>query len=365
MPAASLQFRPARRDVAQSGSALQWGCRGRGFKSRRPDGCRGRPQPVGLVVTRPHPSSLCLPIEAFMRGSTCRSARAHSLGLRQLRRGPLRPPAVSAELESTTAALTKTASGLQYQDVKVGQGAEAHAGQVAVVHYTGWLTDGTKFDSSRDRGSRSPSRSGQGQVIPGWDEGVAGMKVGGQRKLVIPAEPGLRRHGRAASHSAGCDPGVRRGADGVLRPSEVDHRPPAAFDRIVTRLLRSPATDAVADREVPQTDLARPRLRVIISQRGNRCLHVTAAHRAGARRALAMILGLAGCAAKVKQEDYNSEMAKLREEMQAGDQAVASRVDSTNQALAEQRARARRAGAGAAGVPQRVQRSASRRCAAC
>ena len=89
-----------------------------------------------------------------------------------------------------SAALTKTASGLQYQDVKVGTGAEAHDGQLAVVHYTGWLTDGTKFDSSRDRGQPFSFPIGQGQVIPGWDEGVAGMKVGGRRKLVIPARLG-------------------------------------------------------------------------------------------------------------------------------------------------------------------------------
>ena len=89
-----------------------------------------------------------------------------------------------------SSALTKTASGLQYQDVKVGSGSEAHDGQVAVVHYTGWLTDGTKFDSSRDRGQPFSFPIGQGQVIPGWDEGVAGMKVGGRRKLVIPASLG-------------------------------------------------------------------------------------------------------------------------------------------------------------------------------
>jgi FKBP-type peptidyl-prolyl cis-trans isomerase len=89
-----------------------------------------------------------------------------------------------------SAALTKTASGLQYQDVTAGGGAEARDGQVAVVHYTGWLTDGTKFDSSRDRGEPFSFPIGAGQVIPGWDEGVAGMKVGGRRKLVIPANLG-------------------------------------------------------------------------------------------------------------------------------------------------------------------------------
>ncbi len=94
-----------------------------------------------------------------------------------------------------SAALTKTASGLQYQDVVVGSGAEATPGQVAVVHYTGWLTDGTKFDSSRDRGAPFSFPVGGGQVIAGWDEGVAGMKVGGRRKLVIPPELGYGPNG--------------------------------------------------------------------------------------------------------------------------------------------------------------------------
>ncbi|HEX2217732.1 MAG TPA: FKBP-type peptidyl-prolyl cis-trans isomerase [Gemmatimonadales bacterium] len=92
--------------------------------------------------------------------------------------------------EIDSAALTRTASGLQYQDVEEGTGAEATSGQVAVVHYTGWLTDGTKFDSSRDRGEPFSFPLGAGQVIAGWDQGVAGMKVGGRRKLVIPPDLG-------------------------------------------------------------------------------------------------------------------------------------------------------------------------------
>jgi FKBP-type peptidyl-prolyl cis-trans isomerase len=94
-----------------------------------------------------------------------------------------------------SAALTKTPSGLQYQDVVTGTGPEAKPGQMAVVHYTGWLTDGTKFDSSRDRGEPFSFPIGEGQVIAGWDQGVAGMKVGGRRKLLIPPDLGYGQMG--------------------------------------------------------------------------------------------------------------------------------------------------------------------------
>ena len=101
----------------------------------------------------------------------------------------------AAELGIDTTALTRTSTGLRYQDVKVGSGEEATAGRTAVVHYTGWLTDGKKFDSSRDRGEPFSFPLGAGQVIPGWDQGVAGMKVGGRRKLVIPSDLGYGAQG--------------------------------------------------------------------------------------------------------------------------------------------------------------------------
>src|SRR5947209_18603750 len=81
-----------------------------------------------------------------------------------------------------------TKSGLKYEDLKEGTGAEAKKGDTVEVHYTGWLTDGKKFDSSVDRGQPFSFKLGAGMVIEGWDEGVAGMKVGGKRKLTIPAE---------------------------------------------------------------------------------------------------------------------------------------------------------------------------------
>ena len=88
-----------------------------------------------------------------------------------------------------------TASGLVYEELTVGAGAEAAAGQHVTVHYTGWLTDGTKFDSSKDRDDPFEFHLGQGQVIKGWDEGVAGMTIGGKRKLTIPPELGYGARG--------------------------------------------------------------------------------------------------------------------------------------------------------------------------
>jgi peptidylprolyl isomerase len=81
-----------------------------------------------------------------------------------------------------------TESGLQYYDLQKGEGPAPQNGQEVSVHYTGWLEDGTKFDSSLDRGQPFSFVLGAGQVIRGWDEGVATMKVGGKRQLVIPPE---------------------------------------------------------------------------------------------------------------------------------------------------------------------------------
>jgi FKBP-type peptidyl-prolyl cis-trans isomerase FkpA len=88
-----------------------------------------------------------------------------------------------------------TASGLKYEDLKVGTGDTAEAGKIVSVHYTGWLTSGTKFDSSKDRGQPFEFPLGGGRVIKGWDEGVRGMKVGGVRKLTIPPELGYGARG--------------------------------------------------------------------------------------------------------------------------------------------------------------------------
>ena len=86
-------------------------------------------------------------------------------------------------------------SGLEIEDQIVGDGDEAIAGQTVEVHYTGWLTDGTKFDSSHDRNQTFSFKLGGGQVIAGWDQGVAGMKIGGARKLTIPPDLGYGERG--------------------------------------------------------------------------------------------------------------------------------------------------------------------------
>jgi FKBP-type peptidyl-prolyl cis-trans isomerase FkpA len=88
-----------------------------------------------------------------------------------------------------------TASGLIYEDLEVGSGDTARRGTTASVHYTGWLADGTKFDSSHDRGEPFSFPVGVQYVIAGWDEGVQGMQVGGRRKLTVPPQLGYGARG--------------------------------------------------------------------------------------------------------------------------------------------------------------------------
>jgi peptidylprolyl isomerase len=111
-------------------------------------------------------------------------------------------PSTSAPMK-VTGTPTTTASGLQYWDIAAGSGPTAAPGNTVKVHYSGFLTNGQKFDSSRDRGEPFSFPLGAGQVIKGWDEGVAGMKVGGQRQLRIPPDLG---YGSA-------------GANGVIPPN--------------------------------------------------------------------------------------------------------------------------------------------------
>jgi len=95
--------------------------------------------------------------------------------------------AVATSMADETKVIT-TDSGLKYSDLKVGTGDTAKKGDTVEVHYTGWLKNGKKFDSSVDRKKPFEFKLGAGRVIKGWDEGVAGMKVGGKRKLIIPSK---------------------------------------------------------------------------------------------------------------------------------------------------------------------------------
>jgi len=104
-------------------------------------------------------------------------------------------PVVKKAAKKASSKVVTTASGLKYEILKKGKGAVAKAGQTVSVHYTGWLTNGTKFDSSVDRGQPFQFSLGAGQVIKGWDEGVAGMKIGEKRKLTIPSDLGYGANG--------------------------------------------------------------------------------------------------------------------------------------------------------------------------
>lgn len=109
--------------------------------------------------------------------------------------GPAGAEDKKGEASMTTAQEITTPSGLKYVDLQVGSGDLAVTGSLVTVHYTGWLIDGTKFDSSVDRRQPFSFPLGAGRVIKGWDEGVAGMKVGGKRKLTIPSDLGYGTRG--------------------------------------------------------------------------------------------------------------------------------------------------------------------------
>lgn len=102
---------------------------------------------------------------------------------------------VPVQAAKGAAGMVTTPSGLAYVDLKEGVGPQPTAGKQVKVHYTGWLENGTKFDSSVDRGEPFVFTIGVGQVVPGWDEGVMTMKAGGKRKLVIPSQLGYGTSG--------------------------------------------------------------------------------------------------------------------------------------------------------------------------
>ena len=98
-------------------------------------------------------------------------------------------------MTDTTDTAQQTTGELKIEDITVGEGQEVKSGDTVVMHYTGTLTDGTKFDSSLDRGQPFETQIGVGRVIQGWDEGVPGMKVGGKRRLTIPPHMGYGEQG--------------------------------------------------------------------------------------------------------------------------------------------------------------------------
>ena len=142
-----------------------------------------------------HPSAL-LALALVLASAGCKDAPPAASSSA----APQAAPAAQATASPAAAdggKVHKLASGLVYEDLVVGDGKMADPGLTVTVHYTGWLTDGTKFDSSLDRGRPYPFVLGQHEVIAGWDEGVKGMRVGGRRKLTIPADLAYGAEGRA------------------------------------------------------------------------------------------------------------------------------------------------------------------------
>lgn len=137
-------------------------------------------------------SCACL---AGLSWSGCDSERGQTAPAEQKSEMGVSKMAESGKAEAKVSNVVSTPSGLKYEILQAGSGEGAQSGQTVSVHYTGWLENGTKFDSSLDRGSPFQFLLGGGQVIKGWDEGVAGMKVGEKRKLVIPSNLGYGSRG--------------------------------------------------------------------------------------------------------------------------------------------------------------------------
>ena len=151
-------------------------------------GC-GQPEPVATATvpaptSKPTAAPTLEPTAAPTLGAASPSdgtAGEHSTATTQ-------PEPGTTPTEENMDEYTTTPSGLQYKDLVTGDGEAARQGATAVVHYTGWLLDGSKFDSSVDRGTPFEFPLGAGRVIRGWDEGVGTMNVGGKRELIIPAD---------------------------------------------------------------------------------------------------------------------------------------------------------------------------------
>lgn len=146
-----------------------------------------------LPATALHALVLIAPLQSVYAAESVPTANTSSTG-------ETASSSVTQGTISSSEQYIQSPSGLRYLDIKTGTGPVAHAGQKVTVHYTGWLKGkfgiaGKKFDSSRDQNEPFKFVLGMGQVIPGWDEGVQGMKVGGIRKLIVPASLGYGARG--------------------------------------------------------------------------------------------------------------------------------------------------------------------------
>jgi len=139
---------------------------------------------------------LCLALSAAAQTTPAPKTTTHHTPPRIVRFSqPLPPPVVPKDIPAVTGPV-KYEFALRYQDITIGTGDLAAPGNVYKVHYTGWLEDGTKFDSSLDRGQPIEFQQGAHRVIPGWDQGFAGMRVGGKRRLFIPWQLAYGEQGR-------------------------------------------------------------------------------------------------------------------------------------------------------------------------
>ena len=151
------------------------------------------PAPETAASPTPEASPSVVSVDAAATPDAAKPSPAASAAPATPVQGPAAPK--PGEIAKLGPKAVETKSGLKYEDTKVGTGKEAKDGTSVSVHYTGYLTDGTKFDSSVDRGTPF-ELSLPGQVIAGWNEGIPGMKVGGKRKLVIPAALGYGESGQ-------------------------------------------------------------------------------------------------------------------------------------------------------------------------
>jgi len=155
--------------------------------------------PREAIAAEPQPSAIEAPSPEALSASAQSPAQIFAQAIAQApeiaQASDLLTPDAADSMPENAENIVTTPSGLQYIDIEEGTGATPQAGQTVIVHYTGTLQDGTKFDSSRDRNQPFSFPLGAGRVIRGWDEGISTMKVGGRRQLIIPPELGYGARG--------------------------------------------------------------------------------------------------------------------------------------------------------------------------